>query len=173
MPDTIVSSTVTHNSIKDLPTQIAICSLTPAWQGYYMELIPLNGADKARCHPCQHTSYIWGNVRTLWLKEILLLPNTDWQQKCFMAVFSALMTVTASAIFVRAAAKKGQEIDCHSALAILQKEPRSEGCLGSLREGRWGSRGEQHRLKTLPTYAWLWESDECGSFLICPSVRKL
>lgn len=50
--------------------------------------------------------------------------------------FSVLMTVTASAIFVREVAKKGQEMDCHSALAILQKEPRSEGCAGGLREGR-------------------------------------
>lgn len=44
------------------------------------------------------------------------------------------MTVTASAIFVREVARKEQEIDCHSALAILQKEPCSEGCAGSLRE---------------------------------------
>lgn len=137
MPDTIISLIVTHNSIKGLPTQTAICSLTPAWQGYYMELVLLNRADKARCHPCQHTFYIWGNLRTLWLKEILLLPNTDWQRKCFTAIFfSVLMTVTASAIFVREVAKKGQEMDCHSALAILQKEPRSEGCAGGLREGR-------------------------------------
>lgn len=106
VPDTIMSLIVKHNSIKDLRTQIAIRSLTPAWQGYYMELVPLNRADKARCHPCQHALYIWGNLRTLWLKEILLLPNTDWQQICFMAVFSVLMTVTASAILVREVAKK-------------------------------------------------------------------
>lgn len=135
VPDTI-SLIVTHNSIKGLPTQIAICSLTPAWQGYYMELVPLNRADKARCHPCQHTSYIRGNLRTFWLKEIFLLPTQNWQQKCLMAVFSVSMTVTVSAIFVREVAEEGQEIDCHSALAILQKEPCSEGCTGSLREGR-------------------------------------
>lgn len=89
-PDTILSLIITHNSIKGLPAQIAICSLTPAWQGYYSRLAPLNRADKGRCHPCQHALYIWGNLRTLWLKEILLLPNTDWQQKCFMAVFFSL-----------------------------------------------------------------------------------
>lgn len=30
VPDTIMSLIVTHNSIKDLPTHIAICCLTPA-----------------------------------------------------------------------------------------------------------------------------------------------
>lgn len=86
MPDTIISLIVTQNSIKGLPTQIAICCLIPAWQGCYMELVPNNKADKARCRPCQRTLYIWGNLGTCWLKEILLLPNTEWQQKCFTAV---------------------------------------------------------------------------------------
>lgn len=30
VPDTIISLIVTHNNIKGLPTQMAICSLTPA-----------------------------------------------------------------------------------------------------------------------------------------------
>lgn len=83
MPGTIISLTVTHNSIKGLLTWIAMCCLVPAWQCYYTELVPSNRADKARCHPCQHTSCVWGNSGTRWLKEILLLPNTDWQQRRF------------------------------------------------------------------------------------------
>lgn len=115
MPDRIISLIVTHNSIKGLPTRIAMCCLIPAWQGYFMELVPNNKADKARCHPCQHALYIWGNLETRRLKEILLLPNTDWQQKCFTAVFFSVSTiVTASAIFVREAGEKEQEIDCRS-----------------------------------------------------------
>lgn len=83
MPGTIISLTVTHNSIKGLLTWIAMCCLVPAWQCYYTELVPSNRADKARCHPCQHTSCVWGNSGTRWLKETLLLPNTDWQQRRF------------------------------------------------------------------------------------------
>lgn len=107
MPDTIISLIVTHNGIKGLPTQTAICSFTPAWQGYYMELVLLNRADKARCHPCQHTFYIWGNLRTLWLKEILLLPNTDWQQKCFTALFFSLNDCNSFCNLCKGSGQKG------------------------------------------------------------------
>lgn len=135
VPDTI-TLIVTHKSIKGLPTQIAICSLTPAWQGYYMELVPLNRADKTRCHPCQHTSYIWGNLRTFWLKEILLLPNTDWQQKCLMAVFFSFNDCNSSCNLCRGSGQRGAGDWLSLSSAILQKEPRSEGCAGSLGEGR-------------------------------------
>lgn len=84
------------------------------------------------------------------MKEILLLPNTDWQQKCVMVVFSVLMTVTASAIFVREAPKKGQEIDCHSALA--KRNHRVRDAWEASGKGDKGTEGKNTGLRdTLPT----------------------
>lgn len=94
------------------------------------------------------------------MKEILLLPNTDWQQKYFIAVFSVLMTVTASAILVREAAKEGQEIDCHSAVATLQKEPRNHAVKDAQEasvKGDKGTEGKNTGLRdTLSIQACLW-----------------
>lgn len=178
MPDTIISLIVTHNSIKGLPTQIAMCCLIPAWQGYSMELVPNNKADKARCHPCQHALYIWGNLGTRWLKEILLLPNTDWQQKCFAAVFfSVLTTVTASAIFVREANEKEQDIDCCSPSCRIPKGTVQWGMRRKpqgreIRERRGGTRAFEIHSTSPPMGVWK-KVSECWSFLMRLSVRKV
>lgn len=140
-----------------------------------MELVPLNRADKARCHPCQHVLYIWGNLRTFWLKEILLLPNTDWQQKCFMASFFSLNDCNSFCNLCKGSGQKGagdwlslssRHITKGTVQWGMRREPQGKGDKGT--EGK--STGLRD---TFPTQACLWESDECGSFLIWLSVRKV